>query len=99
MDLVVLAVVIALGIVTLASAVAGLAIYHDQYARNSTSNLLAGTSATAFGSAIVLCAVYTKLPFTVAGYIVPLSFCALGLLYLVVGLVGRQRENREQVSV
>ncbi len=99
MDLVVLAVVIALGIVTLASAAAGLATYHDRYARNSTSNLLAGTSATAFGSAILLCAAYTRLPFSVAGYIVPLSFCALGLVYLVVGLIGRQRENREEVGV
>lgn len=92
---VVFAVVVVLGIVCLAAAIAGIASYNDPYAQPSFGNLMAGTAATAFGAAILLCAVYTRLPFSTEGYAVPIFFCLVGLTYLAVG--GRQKyvENGE----
>jgi len=58
-------------------------------------NIMVGVSATAFGAAIVLCAVYTQLPFSVEGYAAPIGFVLFGLPFLVVGSRQRFLENSE----
>ena len=96
MVFVVFAAVVILGIVSLAASIAGICSYNDPHAPPSYMNLMAGTAATAFGAAIILCCVYSGT--SVEGYYCPVGFCVLGVPFLIAGGCQRYAENKQQIA-
>lgn len=92
---VVLCAVVGLGIVSLAASIAGICSYNDPYTPPSFLNLMAGTAATAFGAAIIICAIYGGLPLSVEAYAVPVGFCVVGVPFLIAGGFQRYQENQQ----
>jgi len=97
-DLIVLSVIACLGLGSFACAMMGLAaMMSDKPVENYVTNLLCGLTLTLFSTAILTACLYTRLPFgNGEGYVIPLGFAVLGVIYLAVS--GKQHYDAHCVE-
>lgn len=100
MDLFVLVIVAVLGIVCAASAVAGFTSMMSASAEPVFENLMVGICTSTFSAAILLCCLYTRLPFgNGEGYMVPIAFGLTGIGFLSAAAVRCASERRHSGNI
>ncbi|MDZ4834552.1 MAG: hypothetical protein SGJ27_12305 [Candidatus Melainabacteria bacterium] len=80
---VVFALVVALGCVSLVTAIAGLCSYFAPDTAPSFLELMAGVATLAMGAAIIVCTVYSRLPLSTEAYAIPVTFCVIGVAFII----------------
>lgn len=96
LDLLVLTVVLALFGACAACGFSGLGSILSDYGNPTFENLMVGLCATTFSAAILLCCLYTRLPFEHGeGYVVPLGFGIVGIGFLTAAAVRYISERRQ----